>query len=107
MADPVDRQGNRTVPRSTALGVEPAEGDRARAARRARDRSRALVIVGVALLLPPLGGLSLMDGQVLGVPIPLFYAFSVWAILVAGGFVLARSLDEEEPAAREDNGTGP
>ncbi|MCF8481750.1 MAG: hypothetical protein K9H25_15085 [Rhodospirillum sp.] len=60
--------------------------------RRVRDRSTVLLIVGVALFLPPLAGVSLIHGTVLGVPFPVFYLFVVWIALILGTAGLARAL---------------
>ena len=69
------------------------------ARRKARDRSIALVVVGTALLMPPLVGMSLVDGSVAGIPIPLVYVSVVWAALIAAAAVLARPLRNSETTA--------
>lgn len=61
--------------------------------RKIRDRSIALVIVGTALLLPPVANLSLVGGWIAGLPPTLVYLFSVWIALVAGAMALARPLE--------------
>ena len=73
-----------------------APADPGQARRKARDRSIALLLVGVVLLMPPLIGVSLVDGTVAGVPIPLLYVFAVWAALIGGAAVLARPLQNSE-----------
>ena len=65
--------------------IGPASG-------KARDRSIALVVVGIALLMPPLVGVSLVDGSIVGVPVPLVYVFVVWVTLIAAAAALARVL---------------
>lgn len=70
--------------------------------RKLRDRSIALVLVGVVLLMPPVAGISLIDGKVGGVPIPLLYVFAVWALLIAGAVVLARPLWDSDKAMAAD-----
>ena len=67
--------------------------------RKARDRSIALVVVGTALLMPPLVGMSLVDGSVAGIPIPLVYVSVVWAALIAAAAALARPLQNSETTA--------
>ncbi|WP_413206962.1 hypothetical protein [Rhodospirillum sp. A1_3_36] len=74
--------------------------------RRVRDRSTVLLAVGVALLLPPLAGVSLIDVQVLGVPFPLVYLFGVWVGLILGTAGLASTLWVTQQGAREGGGTG-
>ena len=64
--------------------------------RKLRDRSIALVLVGVILLMPPVVGISLIDGKLGGVPIPLLYVFAVWALLIAGAVALARPLRDSD-----------
>ena len=61
-----------------------------------RDRSFALVVFGVALLLPPIAGLSLIEAKVFGLPFPVIYAFSVWALLIIGAALLARPLRQSD-----------
>ena len=60
--------------------------------RKVRDRSIVLVLVGIASLI----GASLIDGTIAGVPIPLFYIFAIWALLIAGAFSLASPLQNSE-----------
>ena len=73
-----------------------APADPGQTRRKARDRSIALLLLGVVLLMPPLIGVSLVDGTVAGLPIPLLYVFAVWAALIAGAAVLARPLQNSE-----------
>ena len=79
----------------------PAEAGLAR--RKARDRSIALVVAGTALLMPPLVGVSLVDGTIAGMPIPLVYVSVVWAALIAVAAVLARPLQTSETTASSGN----
>lgn len=69
--------------------IGPASG-------KARDRSIALVVVGIVLLMPPLVGVSLVDGSIAGMPIPLVYVFVVWVGLIAAAAALARPLRSGE-----------
>ncbi len=66
------------------------------AQRKVRDRSLALLLTGIGVLLPPIAGISLIDVRVLGVPLPLLYVFAVWALLIAGAMLLARPLRDSE-----------
>jgi len=68
-----------------------------RSYRKARDRSMALLLVGIVLLTPPVVGVSLIDGKIAGIPVPLFYIFIVWALLIAGTALLSRRLTNDEP----------
>ena len=66
--------------------------------RKIRDRSIALVLVGTVALMPPVVGVSLIEGNIGGVPAPLLYVFVVWSVLIAGAAALASPLlDTEEP----------
>ena len=67
-----------------------------------RDRSLVLVLVGTVLLMPPLASIAVVDGRLLGLPIPLLYVFVVWAILIAGTAWLSRRLDRD----RGDSASG-
>ena len=83
----------------------PADPGQAR--RKARDRSIALLLVGAVLLMPPLIGVSLVDGTVAGLPIPLLYVFAVWAALIAGAAVLARPLQNSETVTLSEDKDDP
>ena len=71
--------------------------------RKARDRSIALVVVGTALLMPPLIGVSLIDGEIAGTPIPVVYVSVVWAALIVAAAALARPLHNSEASAPSEN----
>lgn len=73
------------------------------ARRKARDRSIALVVVGTALLMPPLAGVSLAGGTIAGMPTPLVYVSVVWAALIAAAAALARPLQNSETTASSEN----
>ena len=73
------------------------------ARRKARDRSIALVVAGTALLMPPLVGVSLVDGAIAGMPIPLVYVSVVWVALIAVTAALARPLQRSETSASTGN----
>jgi len=78
-------------------------GDRAalqRSQRKARDRSVVLLILGILFLMPPFGAIFLLDGTVAGLPVPLFYVFVVWLVLIAGTAWLSRVLSEGDEAYR-------
>jgi len=64
-----------------------------------RDRSIALLIVGIVVLFPPVVGLALIDTKAFGIPFPVFYVFAVWAILIIGAAFLAKPLRESDKAA--------
>lgn len=72
--------------------------------RKARDRALVLPLAGALLLTPPLGGIFELEATVGGVPFPLIYVFTVWAVLIAGAAALARQLGEAEAAGEEGEG---
>ena len=73
-------------------------------ARKARDRSLALVFAGVLLLLPPIAGISLIDASVAGIPVPILYVFAVWMALIAAAAFLSGNLRASD---EEGHGTTP
>ena len=44
--------------------------------------------------MPPVAGISLIDGNIGGVPIPLLYVFVVWLALIVGAAAQSRSLQD-------------
>ena len=71
--------------------------------RKIYDRSIALVLAGMVLLMPPVVGVGLVDGEIAGIPIPLLYVFAVWMLLIAGAAALSRPLrDSEDFASAQD-----
>lgn len=67
--------------------------------RKVRDQSIALVIVGTVLLIPPVAAISLIDGNVGGIPFPLLYVFVVWILLIAGAAAISRTLQSGDDSA--------
>ena len=70
-----------------------------RRTRKTRDRSLALVLAGVALLMPPLAGIFEVEGKIFDLPVALVYLFAVWAGLIAGAWLLSRRLSEGDDSA--------
>ena len=68
--------------------------------RKARDQSMVLLLIGTVLLMPPVAGVFLLDGAVGPIPVPLFYVFTVWIVLIVGTAVLARKLRDADSSAR-------
>ena len=90
----IDRRGRSRLTGPAELGLTR---------RKVRDMSIALVVAGTALFMPPLIGVSLVDGKVAGIPIPIVYVSVVWAALIAAAAVLARPLQNSESAASSGN----
>lgn len=63
-----------------------------RRTRKTRDRALILVLVGFALLMPPLAGISHAEGKLFAIPGTMIYVFVVWAVLIIGAARLARPL---------------
>ncbi|MCC6195268.1 MAG: hypothetical protein IT518_12430 [Burkholderiales bacterium] len=63
---------------------------------RARDAARALPLLGLFLLLPPVISLFAVPAEVAGVPLIVIYLFGVWGALVLGAALLARALASGE-----------
>ncbi|MGJ3259221.1 MAG: hypothetical protein ACFE0S_06405 [Rhodospirillales bacterium] len=72
--------------------------------RKIRDRSIALLLLGVVLLMPPLVRIAQIDTNVFGLPFALVYLFAVWALLVLGAALLARPLRDSEKTVPPANG---
>lgn len=72
--------------------------------RKLRDRSVALLIVGIVLLMPPLLRIGTIDTTVFGIPFALVYLFGVWAFLVIGAALLARPLRDSDRTPQDTPG---
>lgn len=70
--------------------------------RKTRDKSFALLILGVVLLMPPIVRTSLFEGSVFGIPYTVFYMFLVWAGLIAGAFLLSSRLRDTDKSLQSD-----
>ena len=64
--------------------------------RRARDRAMAILLVGIALLMPPVAQVFLVDDHILGLPIPVLYIFVVWGALILGAMMISGPLKKSE-----------
>lgn len=76
------------------------------ARRKTRDRSIALLLGGIAFLMPPIAGISLIDDDIAGMPVPMLYLFVIWALLIVGAAALARKLRESEDASSTTRPSG-
>ncbi|RVU38240.1 hypothetical protein EOI86_02790 [Hwanghaeella grinnelliae] len=70
--------------------------------RETRDRSLVLLIVGAVLLMPPVASIFLLDSTVFGIPILIFYIFSVWFALIIGAAILAKPLGRMDYRSQSD-----
>jgi hypothetical protein len=61
-----------------------------------------LLIVGAVLLMPPVASVFLLDGTVFGIPILIFYIFSVWLALIIGAAILAKPLGRMDYRSQSD-----
>lgn len=48
--------------------------------------------------MPPIAGIALIDEDIGGLPVPMLYLFTVWALLILGAALLARPLRDSEDA---------
>lgn len=70
--------------------------------RKTRDKSVALLIVGVILLMPPIVRTSLFEGSILGIPYTVFYMFTVWAMLIVCAALIAPRLRDSDKSRQGD-----
>ncbi|HSH40792.1 MAG TPA: hypothetical protein VK973_01560 [Arenicellales bacterium] len=63
---------------------------------RPRESAALILCLGAALCFPPLALIFARPALLLGVPLPVFYIFGVWILLVAGAVVTTRLLPETE-----------
>tara|TARA_R110000772_G_scaffold231592_1_gene342413 strand:- start:22936 stop:23178 length:243 start_codon:yes stop_codon:yes gene_type:complete len=54
----------------------------------------AILLVGIAMVMPPFAQVVLVDANLFGLPIPLLYIFTVWAALILGAAVMAGPLSK-------------
>ena len=99
MDDPAKDQG------TIAQGARAGSDSR----RKALDRTIALLVFGIAMLMPPLVGISLVNISILGMPLPLLYVTVIWVILIVGTAALSRTLRDADgtapPASSADTDT--
>lgn len=83
-------------------GAPRAAERRARTMRKRRDAAAVLTILGVVLFASPLvSAIGSADGGGT-VPLAVQYVFDVWAMLIAGAFIMARLLPRSEDASASD-----
>jgi len=72
-----------------------------RRAAKSRDRSLALVLAGLVLLMPPVAMIFHLDAKIGGIPFTLIYLFLIWSGLIAGAAYLSRQLGTGDDAAQD------
>ncbi|MDH3666484.1 MAG: hypothetical protein OEN23_06095 [Paracoccaceae bacterium] len=70
--------------------------------RKSRDRALILLLAGLILVTPPVGGIFHLDLKLAGVPFTLIYLFVVWAALILGTALLSRRLNSEPEAVPDE-----
>lgn len=70
--------------------------------RKTRDKSVAILIVGIVLLMPPIVRTSLFEGNILGIPYTVFYMFGVWALLILCAAIIAPRLRDSDKSRQDD-----
>lgn len=63
-----------------------------------REAAALLLCVGAVLSLPPIALIFAKPHYVLGVPLPVFYVFGTWLLLVLGAIAMSRLLPDTESA---------
>jgi len=61
-----------------------------------REAAALLLCLGVALLFPPLALIFAEPHNFLGIPLPVFYTFGTWLLLVLGAVAISRILPDTE-----------
>lgn len=70
--------------------------------RKTRDKSFALLILGVVLLMPPIVRTSLFEGNIFGIPYTIFYMFAVWAFLIVGAAIISPRLRDSDKSLQSN-----
>lgn len=63
---------------------------------RPRETAALVLCLGVVLLFPPIALIFDKPHRLLGVPLPVFYVFGTWLLLVLGAYVVSRILPDPE-----------
>lgn len=63
-----------------------------------REAAALLLCLGVVLAFPPIALIFARPHYVLGVPLPVFYLFGTWLLLVLSAIAISRLLPDTESA---------
>lgn len=63
-----------------------------------RDLAGVLPYAAILLLMPPIILIFTAPVQIAGIPLIVVYLFGVWALIVAGAFIVAERLRRQETA---------
>ncbi|MDZ7842799.1 MAG: hypothetical protein U5R46_18535 [Gammaproteobacteria bacterium] len=63
---------------------------------RPRETAALLLCLGVVLLFPPIALIFDKPHRLLGIPLPVFYVFGTWLLLVLGAYAVSRILPDTE-----------
>lgn len=63
-----------------------------------REAAALLLCLGTVLSFPPIALIFAKPHHVLGVPLPVFYIFGTWLLLVLGAVAISRLLPDTESA---------
>lgn len=63
-----------------------------------REAAALLLCLGTVLSFPPIALIFAKAHHVLGIPLPVFYIFGTWLLLVLGAVVISRLLPDTESA---------
>lgn len=61
-----------------------------------RETAALVLCLGIALLFPPIALIFAKPALLLGIPLPVFYVFGVWLLLVLGAVAVTRLLPDSE-----------
>lgn len=61
---------------------------------KSREAAALLLCAGFVLLLPPIALIFAKPGDLLGIPLPVFYVFGIWIGLVIAAVAISRCLPD-------------
>ena len=80
---------------------QPDKREQPIAARKVRERALILPLIGLLILLPPIGSIFQLDMRIAGIPFTMLYLFIVWGLLIIGAAVLSSQLTDDESPGEE------
>ncbi|MGB0748501.1 MAG: hypothetical protein ACPGO3_07120 [Magnetospiraceae bacterium] len=75
--------------------------------RKGRDRAFVLICIGAMLFTPPLAAIFFVDGHILGIPVPVFFLFLIWAVMIFCAAVLSGYLRDDIDPSNTQGPAGP
>ena len=59
---------------------------------RIKESAALLLALGIVLYMPPLALIFAKTTTILGIPMPVFYLFGLWLVLIIGVWLISRQL---------------